>query len=162
MVFRQMPERKEEPVGRRILAVACLGLLAGGCVRLIAHNEHRAAAKAEEFAACAFVARDLDKAYALLAESTRKQVSAAQFTSGAATMHPKAYPLAVRAAEFEPVPGQEMMYVFLVGRHGAESFHYRFVMEGTGPSGYQVAGFWRGTGEYPASRLRKPIGPGRQ
>lgn len=49
------------------------------------------------------------------------------------------------------------MNIFLVGEVDSEKFYYRLVMAGTQDAGYKVAGFWRGSGPYPTSKLRHSL-----
>jgi hypothetical protein len=70
-------------------------------------------------------------------------------------MHPSTkYPDAVNATDYEPLPGQPGMNIFLFGQTGAEHFYYRFYMEGTKETNYAVGGLWRNDGPYPPSNMR--------
>lgn len=141
------------------LAVAwCVGSL-GGCVKVtaIAHNQDQAAIAAIEFATVLLGQRDVARAYALWSDDARAQIPFDAFSSMIAGMHPSGMPGRVDAIEFEPVPGQEAMQIFLRGEAGGEMFYYRFAMQGTVEKGYQVAGVFRGSGPYPPSTLRQPL-----
>jgi hypothetical protein len=116
-----------------------------GCAGSIDHNNDRAAKKAEEFARIAFVNRDFEAGYKLLAEGTRRYVSVEKFTEAITRLHPKAYPMTVTAQEFEPMPGEKAIYVFLTGQNADERFYYRLTMEGTAVTDYRVLQFDRST-----------------
>ncbi len=45
-----------------------------------------------------------------------------------ARMHPKARPSEGVATEFEPLPGQQAMGIYLKGARDDETFFYRFLM----------------------------------
>jgi hypothetical protein len=143
----------------KLLSVLIIGLLLAGCVStsIIAHDEKKAAKAAERFATAAFLKRDYSDAYDLLSIDTKNRVSLVQFQETIIKMHPAGFPSAIKPVEFEPIPGQKAMNIFLVGQEGSESFYYRLVMEGTSHSGYQVAGIFRGNGPYPSSKLRKKL-----
>ncbi len=59
--------------------------------------------------------------------------------------------------EFEPIPGQEGMNIYLTGENGAEKFYYRIPMKGSEGKGYKAAGVFRGQGPYAPSELRQPL-----
>lgn len=129
-----------------------------GCVEKFDHDPGAAGAKAEEFARVAFVSRDSEKGYALLAAATKRYVSVAQFTQVLVRLHPKNSPLKVAAVEYEPMKGEKALYVFLRGESSAESFYYRVTMEGTAATGYRVLKFDRASEPYLPSDDRKPLG----
>ena len=126
-------------------------------ITVLNHDEDQAAAKAKEFAEVAFVQREYKKAYDLLWEETKKHVSFEQFLDVVNKMHPNAHPAQVAAIEFEPLPGQAGMNIYLKGKNGKEEFFYRFGMAGTKESGYKVSGIFRGNGPYPPSKLRRAL-----
>ena len=66
-------------------------------------------------------------------------------------------PNSIAASEFEPVPGTEMMNIFLSGRNEKLKFYYRLEMTGTEPKGYRVSGFFKGNMKYPPSASRRPL-----
>jgi hypothetical protein len=90
----------------------------------------------------------------MLSPGTTKRVSFAEYGQSLSAMHPAARPLSLTAREYERVPSQKMVYIFLDGQNGSERFFYRLVMEGTANVGYKVSGLFRGSGPYPSSPLR--------
>jgi hypothetical protein len=128
--------------------VIVLALLAEliGCAEKVEHDPATAAAKAEEFARVAFVHRDAERSYDLLALGTRRYVSLEKHKEVIARLHPKGYPNAVEAGESEPMPGEKAIYIFLAGQNTGERFYYRFTMEGTATTGYRVLQFDRSKG----------------
>ncbi len=132
--------------------------LVGGCsANLISHDAETAASAAVEFGTASFVQGDVERAYALLSDEARATVSREQLREVLANMHPAARPVSLAAIEYEPVPGQRAMQIFLRGQNGSEEFHYRLMMLGSMPAGYKVSGIFRGSGPYPPSKLRTKL-----
>jgi len=125
--------------------------------RAIPHDPDRAANSAIAFAKVAFVQQDHEAGYARLSENTRKTVSLSEYKKTMKSIHPDLFPLTVTAEEYEPMPGQPAMTIYLKGENGSEEFFYRLIMEGTSLSGYSVSGFLRGNGPYPESGLRQKL-----
>jgi hypothetical protein len=136
-------------------------LLAIGCgvptVTVLHHDEDKAAEEAEKFAQVAFVQHDPQAAYTVFSEEMKKEITFAIMADTLKKLHPTGYPTHVSATEFEPMPGQPAMNIFLRGKRDNEDFYYRLVMKGTVDTGYRVAGFFRGNGPPPASKLRQPL-----
>jgi len=140
-----------------LMAFALVTML--GCFRVnkFEHQPVMAAAEAHNFADIAFVERDAATAYGLLSPNTKTQMSFDQFKDLASKMHPSEYPSSVEATDYEPLPGQQAMNIYLSGSSGNERFYYRFVMEGTKETRYTVAGIWRGSGPFPPSNMRRSL-----
>ena len=130
-----------------------------GCFRVnkFQHEPVMAAAEAHDFAHIAFVKRDASAAYGLLSPNIKAQMSFDQFKDLVSKMHPSDYPEAVEATDYEPLPGQKAMHIYLTGSSGSERFYYRFLMEGTKETRYAVAGLRRGAGPFPPSNMRRPL-----
>jgi hypothetical protein len=148
-------------IGARLYAcMFALGLM--GCVDTIQHDAPAAGKKAEEFAQVAFVKQDIEGGYALLADGTKRYVSRDQFKAVLAKLHPRGLPRTVTALEYEPMPGEKAIYIFLIGDNGGERFYYRLTLEGSGSDGYRVLRLDRASQPYPASDDKKPLsGPKR-
>ncbi len=134
------------------IAVAALA----GC-NVLSHDPEAAARRAAEFAVVAFVQNDANGSFALLADDMKKATSPEAYRRALSQMHPALHPLSVTATEFEPIPGQKGMSIFLRGENASESFFYRLAMQGTSDTGYRVAGLFRGSGPYPPSPMRKKL-----
>jgi hypothetical protein len=137
--------------GSVVLVTACC--LSTACVRVIEHNQNAAASAAERFAATAFVKKDHAAAKGMLSPAGQESMDLEKVIQ---EMHPASFPASVKAIEYEPMPGQAAMQIYLKGTAEKEEFYYRFVMSGDRHSGYQVLGLWRGSGPYPPS-TRKPL-----
>lgn len=129
----------------------------GPSVRVLRHSESLAAREAQRFADAAYVERDFKKAYTLLSPTAQAAYSLDTVEAEMAKIHPRGYPSTVRTTEYEPIPGQAAMNIFLVGEGDSEKFYYRLVMAGTKDSGYKVSGFFRGSRPYPPSQLRHSL-----
>jgi hypothetical protein len=138
---------------RRIMATAfALVFLMSCTVTAISHDEEMAARSAIEFAKVALIEHDIQNGYSLLSKSAKKRISLEKYSQALAQTHPSSYPRSLTADEFEPMPGQKSMYIFVHGENGSEKFYYRFTMEGTASTGYKVLGIYRGDGPYPPSK----------
>ena len=126
-----------------------------GCMETIHHDAASAGRKAEEFAKVVFVKQDFEHGYGLLADGTKRYVSLEQFKMVLSKLHPKAFPRTVKALEFEPMPGEKAIYIFLTGENSGEHFYYRLTMEGTATSGYKVLRFDRASQPYPTSNEKQ-------
>ncbi|MBI2999619.1 MAG: hypothetical protein HYY46_14395 [Deltaproteobacteria bacterium] len=121
--------------------VLMMGL--AGCKGSVDHDEISAARS------------DMENGYALLSDSAKRYVSLEKFKEVLSQLHPKAFPAGVTATEYEPVPGEKAMHIFLVGENSGERFYYRLTMEGAATSGYRVSRFYRGGEPYPSSNQKK-------
>lgn len=132
---------------------SCLALFVGlmGCAESVNHDEISAGRRAAEFAQVAFVKHDIENGYAMLSESTRRYVSLEQFKEVLSKLHPRAFPTRVRATEYEPMAGEKIMHVYLIGENSGEHFYYSLTMEGTATTGYRVLRLYRGSEPYPSS-----------
>jgi hypothetical protein len=143
---------------REIMAGAfALVFLMSCTATAISHDEDMAAKSAVEFAKVALIEHDIQSSYSLLSENAKKMISFEKYSQAIAQTHPSLYPKSLTADEFEPMPGQKSMYIFLHGENGSEKFYYRFTMEGTARTGYKVLGIYRGDGPYPPSRRRQKL-----
>jgi len=143
------------------LSVACCCLTSCvnlSCTSFIVHNPKAAQKEATRFAQTAFVARDYATAHSLLSPAARQHIPKDKLSETIAAMHPKAFPSRVTATEYESVPGQRGMIIYLGGDGEDEDFYYRLLMEGDAPSGYRVSGLYRGNGPHPSTNKR-PLKP---
>jgi hypothetical protein len=143
----------------RLLAflLAPLGSLSISCgMSVIVHDEQAAANSAAKFADLAFVQSDYLGAHALLSPQLEHGTADGKLAAEVGKMHPKGRPSEVKAIEFEPLPGQRAMNIYLKGTRSDEEFFYRLLTVGDKAAGYKVGGLWRGNGPYPPS-ARRPL-----
>jgi len=135
--------------------------LAASCsikiVNVIKHNQNDASKVADKFANLAFIKSDYAAAYNLIDPELQKTVSVERLKDEVAKMHPNDRPASLQAIEYEPIPSQHAMNIYLKGTLDKTEFFYRLLMTGDQESGYKVGGFFRGKGPYPPAVLRKPL-----
>jgi len=136
--------------------MCAVGLMS--CMETINHDPSSAAKKAEEFAQVAFVKQDVENGYGLLADGTKRYVSQEQFKAVLSKLHPKGFPKTVTALEYEPMPGEKAIFIFLTGESSGEHFYYRLTMEGTATTNYKVLRLDRASQPYPSSSDKKRLG----
>jgi hypothetical protein len=142
-----------------LVALALVAASAAGCTaRILRHDQNVAAARAEEFLTHAVVEQDFAAAHQMFGDEAKQRVSQAALADLVRQQHPKGFPTSVRAIEFEPVPGQAAIQIFLLGESPSEKFYYRVPLVGTVEDGYSPDGIYRGNGPYPTSPLRQRLG----
>ena len=142
-----------------ILFLSLMLLASNSCIptlNAIRHNQEMAAIKAILFAKEAFIDLNQPEAYSFLSEEMQRNVSLDKFIETIGQMHPVAFPRVVTATEYEPMPGQKSMFIWLYGENEKEKFYYRLTMAGTTETDYKVAGMFR-VAELPPSQMRKPL-----
>lgn len=97
----------------------------------------------------------MDKAYGLLDAEVQSNAPKEKFTEVVMSIVAEISPTVVTATEFEPIPGQEMMNIYLTGEKGAEKLYYRIPMRGNAEKGYRPVGILRG--QYAPSEFRQPL-----
>ena len=128
------------------------------CGEPIKHDENIAAKRAVEFAQVAFVRQDVQRSYAMLADGARRHIPIEKFGETLSRMHPTNHPRTVRATEYEPMPGEKAIYIYLIGDNAGEQFGYTLTMEGTAATDYKVLKLTSGTRSYfPSTTERKPL-----
>lgn len=145
------------------------GFLIGvmSCTNSIKHDEVLAGKRAVEFAEVAFVRQDVQRAYALLSDSAKRYVPLEKFRETLLRLQPSAHPSRVKATEYEPMPGEKAIYIYITGENSGEHFEYILTMEGTAATDYRVSTITAGSriNRYVPStsekkRFAKPIGIG--
>ena len=130
-----------------------------GCTEKIKHDEVLAGKRAVEFAQVAFVKQDIEKGYALLSGAAKRYVSLEKFKETVFRLHPKGFPASVTATEYEPMPGEKAIYIYLVGENSGEQFQYTLTMEGSAGTDYKVTKITSGSSSYiPSTSERKRFG----
>ena len=132
-----------------------------GCAGSIKHDETLAGKRAVQFAEIAFVKHDLRRGYALLSDNTKRHVPFEKFAELVTKLHPRGFPATVQATEYEPMPGENAIYIYLTGENSRGQFDYMLTMEGTASTDYRVLKLDRGSGLYSLGSKKKftePIG----
>ncbi len=129
---------------RRATALILLFALAS-CAKSVKHDETLAAKRAIEFAQLAFVSKDFDRAYELLSDGGKRHLGRDKFIETIARMHPRNFPTKVTALEYQAMPGENAIWIYLAGRNAEEQFQYRVTMEAVDHGDYKVLAFDTGT-----------------
>jgi hypothetical protein len=145
---------------RRLLVPLMLLLSVAGCSEKIKHDETLAGTQAVEFARMAIVQQDFERSYQLLSDAAKRYVPLDKFKQALIRMHPNNHPIKIKATEYEPMPGEKAIYIYLVGDNSGEAFYYTLTMEGTAATGYKVSKFTAGNRSFlPSTNERKPFQP---
>ena len=129
-------------MGFRFTALVVIVVLLG-CKGPIQHDEVSATKTALQFGRNAFVSQDSENAYALLSDNAKRYVTRETFKETLLKSHPSGFPTDVRVTEYQPVPGEKLMYVYLSGENLHGRLYYELTMEGDAATGYRVAIFDR-------------------
>jgi hypothetical protein len=143
---------------RKIIWFLIYGTILSACANSFEHDQQLAAQRAEEFARVAFVGKDFEKGYELLSSSGRRYVPFDKFKETIVKSHPRSYPTKITATEYEPMSGEEAIYIYLIGDNGSEHFYYTITLAGTATTGYQVTRFSRGSGPFGSGGSRQRLG----
>jgi hypothetical protein len=138
---------------RRLSIIGLLILVLASCAGTVKHDETLAAKRAIEFAQSVFINKHFEKGYELLSDSGKRRLPLDKFIETLTRMHPRSFPTKVTATEFQPMPGEKAIWIFLAGRNAEEEFQYRLTMEGTGNDDYKVLTFDTGV----VGRMFSPV-----
>lgn len=122
----------------RIYAASICLLLLTGCAKSIHHDEKLAANRALEFARIVLIDRNAARGYELLSTNGKRHVPLDKFKQTVAAMNARGYPTRVTATDYEPMPGESAIYIYLRGQNGDESVQYRVTLEGSATDDYHV------------------------
>ena len=116
----------------------CLFILLGltSCAKSTKQDENLAAQRAIEFAQIVLVNKDFDQGYGLLSDGGKRHISLATFKETMRRLHPGGFPTSVTAKEYQPMPGENALWIYLDGRN--PEVHYRLTMEATASGDYKV------------------------
>ena len=112
--------------------------LVASCAESTQHDENLAAKRAIEFAQAALVNKNLDKAYELLSAGGKRHISLDKFKEAVTRLHPRGFPAKVTAKEYQPMPGEKALWIYLTGQNAEDQFQYRLIMEATDNGDYKV------------------------
>jgi hypothetical protein len=123
-----------------------LGLVS--CTNSIKHDEVLAGKRAVEFAQVAFVQQDVERAYTLVSNSTKRYVPLDKFRETVIRLRPNGRPSGVVATEYEPMPGEKAIYIYITVTNLDEQVDYTLTMDGTAATDYRVSKITRGSASY--------------
>lgn len=142
---------------KKLLALLLLTVTAGCFYRATRQSPIMAATSASEFAQAAFVEHDVDKAFNMLHPDFHAITTKEEFTRVLTAMNKPTSPGAIVATDYEPIPGEEGMNIYIRGESDRETFYYRIPMKGSVRQGYKPVGIFRNPGPYPTTSLRRPL-----
>ena len=125
-------------------------------VQSIHHDEQAAARIARDFVRRVVVEDDREKASSLMTPSMRSNAmtTLTMLRGPGSSSHVRD----VSALEYEPIPGEAAMQVFLIGTEDKSiDSYYRVLLKGTRETGYLVAEVERRANSFPPGRLRFPL-----
>jgi hypothetical protein len=128
-------------IRRRLLIIGLLTLALASCAGTVKHDETLAAKRAIEFAQFVFIDKNFAKGYELLSDGGKRHLSLEKFKETLTRMHPRSFPTKVTATEFQPMPGEKAIWIYLAGQNAEEQFQYRLTMEATDTGDYRVLTF---------------------
>ena len=130
------------------------------CQNSVDHDAVLAGKRAVEFARAAFVLQDDAGAYALLADNAKAYVPLAKFKETLARLRPSGRPSKVTATEYEPMPGEKAIYIYIVvGQNPDQQSEYTVTMEGSASTDYRVSKITRGLSYIPSTTEKKRFSP---
>jgi hypothetical protein len=134
--------------------IVAVGIL--GCTKPIEHDQALAAKRAVEFAEVSFVKQDLEKGYGLLSDSARRYVPLDKFKETVSRLNPSGRATNVTATEYEPMPGEKAIYIYLNLKNSEGQVAYTITMEGTAGTDYRVSKIIRADSSFlPSTKDRK-------
>ncbi len=107
-----------------------------GCAESTKQDENLAAQRAIEFARIVLVNKNFDQGYELLSDGGKRHISLGKFKETMARLHPRGFPATVTAKEYQPMPGENALWIYLSGEN--PEMHYRVTMEATPSGDYKV------------------------
>jgi len=140
----------------------CISILMAmtSCQNSIDHNPVLAGQKAVEFVRTAFVRQNDEDAYTLLSDSTKRYVPLDKFKETLSRLRPSTRPSKVTATEYEPMPGEKAIYIYIVvGENPDQQSEYTVTMEGTASTDYRVSKITRGLSYIPSTTEKKRFSP---
>jgi hypothetical protein len=128
-------------IPRRLLIIGLVTIALASCAGTVKHDETLAAKRAIEFAQFVFIDKNFAKGYELLSDGGKRHLSLEKFTETLTRMHPRSFPTKVTATEFQPMPGEKAIWIYLAGQNAEDQFQYRLTMKATETGDYRVLTF---------------------
>jgi hypothetical protein len=84
------------------------------------------------------IEKNFSKGYELLDAGGKRHVSRDKLEETITRLHPRGYPARVTAKEYQPMPGENAIWIYLVGQNSEDQFQYRATMKADGNGDYKV------------------------
>jgi hypothetical protein len=127
---------RNRPIFRALTMSLVAVLWLTGCAESTKQDENLAAQRAIEFAQIVLVNKNFDQGYELLSDAGKRHISLAKFKETMTRLHPSGFPTSVTAKEYQPMPGENALWIYLTGEN--PEAHYRLTMEATASGDYKV------------------------
>ena len=125
--------------------VLALSALALSCAESVKHDQDLAGKRAIEFVQAVLIEKNFAKGYDLLDAGGKRHISRDKLEETITRLHPRGYPARVTAKEYEPMPGENAIWIYLVGQNSEDQFQYRATMKADGNGDYKVLTLDSGT-----------------
>lgn len=109
-----------------------LGALAVSCTETVKHDANLAGKRAVEFAQTVLIEKNFPKGYESMSSGGKRYITAEKLKETITRFHPRGFPTRVSALEFQPMPGEPAIWIYLTGHNPEEQFHYRITLEAGG------------------------------
>jgi hypothetical protein len=127
-------------------------------LNFIQHDANKARIVAETFSEQAFIKRDYANALKLLRSDRANDFTASSLQTFVESMHPEGiFPEKLSAAEYEVVPGQRIVNIYLRGTINAADQYYLIVVVGDKGNGYEVSEIYRRETPFPTSSIPRKL-----
>lgn len=122
-----------------------LGALAASCTETVKHDENLAGKRAIEFVQAVLIEKNFAKGYELLDAGGKRHISREKLEETITRLHPRGFPTRVTAREHQAMPGENAMWIYLVGQNADDQFQYRATMKADDNGDYKVLTIDSGT-----------------
>lgn len=129
---------RKRPIFRALTMSLVAVVWLTGCAESTKQDENLAAQRAIEFAQTVLVNKNFDQGYQLLSDGGKRHISLAKFKETMTRLHPRGFPTSVTAKEYQPMPGENALWIYLSGQNPEDQFNYRLTMEATASGDYKV------------------------
>jgi hypothetical protein len=141
-----------------LIALMALTLFINCTAYYIKHNPKQALSQALSFSTKSFVNQNYSEAYKLLRKDISPDFTVEKFKELVVGMHPSSeFPKGIIPIEYEVIPGQKQINVYLYGESPNEKHYYCIVMIGTEDLGYSVSELYRRGEPFPNPESRIKI-----
>jgi hypothetical protein len=143
---------------RELIRYLLAAVMLTSCAQSPKQDENLAAQRAIEFAQIVLVNKNFDQGYELLSDGGKRHISLAILKETMTRLHPRGFPTRVTAKEYQPMPGENALWILLTGQNDDDQFQYRFTMEATASGDYKVLSLDSGgIGRFISPAGRKPF-----
>lgn len=122
-----------------------LSALAMSCAEAVKHDENLAGKRAVEFVQAVLIEKNFAKGHELLDAGGKRYISREKLEETITRLHPRGFPTRVTAKEYQPMPGENAIWIYLTGQNSEDQFQYRATMKADDNGDYKVLTIDSGT-----------------